>query len=136
MTQDARRKTQPLTPNPQPPTPASEVVLRVFRGPSATEGKACEERTYNVPVTEGMVVLDAIHYIQHHYDTDLAARWNCKAGRCGSCSAEINGKPRLLCTARVDSLMGEGEIRVGPMRGFPLIKDLVTDVSYNYEVAR
>ncbi|MBI2322763.1 MAG: succinate dehydrogenase/fumarate reductase iron-sulfur subunit [Chloroflexi bacterium] len=109
-----------------------DVVLRVFRG----DGTSHEERVYTVPVVEGMVVLDAIHYIQHQHDSDLAVRWNCKAGRCGSCSAEINGVPRLLCTARVDALMAEGDIRIGPMRAFPLIKDLVTDVSYNYAVAK
>lgn len=109
-----------------------DAVLRIACG----DGTHQEERVYKVPVVEGMVVLDAIHYIQHHYNPELAVRWNCKAGRCGSCSAEINGMPRLLCTARVDALMQQGDIHVGPLRAFPLIKDLVTDVSYNYTVAK
>jgi succinate dehydrogenase / fumarate reductase iron-sulfur subunit len=81
-----------------------------------------------------MVILDAVLAIQAREATDLAVRWNCKAGHCGSCSAEVNGKPKLMCTTRIDAY--EEEIHVRPMRAFPLIKDLVTDVSWNYEVSR
>src|SRR5216684_7333828 len=80
-----------------------------------------------------MSVLDAIHWIQAHAATDLACRWNCKAAKCGSCSAEINGRPRLMCKTRLDEFAGE-PIHVWPMRAFPLIKDLVTDVAWNYQV--
>jgi len=105
------------------------IVLQVFRG-DETGGR--EER-FEVPAQEGMVVLDAIHYVQAHFANDLACRWNCKAAKCGSCSAEINGRSRLMCKTRVDEF-AEQEIHVGPMRAFPLIKDLVTDVSWNYTV--
>jgi succinate dehydrogenase / fumarate reductase iron-sulfur subunit len=105
------------------------IVLQVFRGD--TDGG--QEQRFEVPSLEGMVVLDAVHYIQAHFANDLACRWNCKAAKCGSCSAEINGRPRLMCKTRVDEFVGQ-EIHVGPMRAFPLIKDLVTDVSWNYEV--
>jgi succinate dehydrogenase / fumarate reductase, iron-sulfur subunit len=108
----------------------AEVVLSVFRG----DASGGAEKAYQVPLITGMVVLDAIHYIQAHYDGDLACRWNCKAARCGSCSAEINGRPRLMCKARLDEFP-EGPITVRPMKAFPLIKDLVTDVSWNYRVA-
>jgi succinate dehydrogenase / fumarate reductase, iron-sulfur subunit len=81
-----------------------------------------------------MVVLDAVHYVQAHYANDLAVRWNCKAGKCGSCSAEVNGKPRLMCMTRMDQFPEGQPIRVEPMRRFPLIRDLVTDVSRNYEI--
>src|SRR5581483_3925939 len=64
-----------------------------------------------------------------------SVRWNCKAGRCGSCSAEINGKPRLMCMTRVSHLPEDKPITVTPMRSFPIIRDLVTDVSHNYKVA-
>src|SRR5690349_22869397 len=107
----------------------ADQIFHVFRG-DANGGNLKE---YAVPPKEGMVVLDAIHYIQAHHDTDLACRWNCKAAKCGSCSAEINGKPRLMCKTRVDELP-EGPITVRPMKTFPLIKDLVTDVSHNYVV--
>ncbi len=110
-------------------SPNGPVVLQIFRGD--TDGG--QEQRFEVPSMEGMVVLDAVHYVQAHFANDFACRWNCKAAKCGSCSAEINGRPRLMCKTRVDEFGGQ-EIHVGPMRAFPLIKDLVTDVSWNYEV--
>jgi len=107
-----------------------EAILRVFRGTR----EAGEPAEYRVPVSPGMVVLDALHYIQNHQASDLAVRWNCKAGKCGSCSAEVNGRPRLTCKTRMDSLPHDQPITVLPMKAFPLIKDLVTDVSWNYKV--
>ena len=109
-----------------------EAVLRVFRG----DARGGEEKEYRVPVEEGMVVLDAIFYIQGHIEPDLAVRWNCKAAKCGSCSAEVNGKPSLMCKTRMDELPEEEPITVYPMKAFPIIKDLVTDVSWNYEVKK
>ncbi len=106
------------------------VTLKIFRG--NTSGG--EMVSYTVPKTPGMVVLDAVHYIQRNLDTTLACRWNCKAAKCGSCSAEIDGTPRLMCKSRIEEYPS-GEITVGPMRAFPLLKDLVTDVSWNYRVA-
>jgi succinate dehydrogenase / fumarate reductase iron-sulfur subunit len=91
-------------------------------------------RDYSVDVVPGMVVLDAVHQIQATQVPDLAVRWNCKAGKCGSCSAEINGTPRLMCMTRLSSLPLNEPVTVEPMRAFPLIKDLVTDVSWNYRV--
>jgi succinate dehydrogenase / fumarate reductase iron-sulfur subunit len=91
-------------------------------------------RDYPVDVVPGMVVLDAIHQIQATQAPDLAVRWNCKAGKCGSCSAEINGNPRLMCMTRLNTLDLLAPITVEPMRAFPLIKDLVTDVSWNFRV--
>jgi len=81
-----------------------------------------------------MVVLDAIHHIQGHQAPDLAVRWNCKAAKCGSCSAEVNGRPKLLCKTRMDALPLDRPIVVQPMKTFPIVKDLVTDVKWNYEV--
>ncbi|HEY6388784.1 MAG TPA: succinate dehydrogenase/fumarate reductase iron-sulfur subunit [Candidatus Acidoferrum sp.] len=108
-----------------------DATLRVFRGEGATAGQAVD---YIVPVAPGMVVLDALHYIQGHLAPDLAVRWNCKAAKCGSCSAEVNGRPRLTCKTRVDSFPLDQPIMVMPMKSFPRIKDLVTDVSWNYAV--
>jgi succinate dehydrogenase / fumarate reductase iron-sulfur subunit len=103
-------------------------TFRVWRGSS--EGG--EFKTYEVEVDEGMVVLDVLHRIQAQYAGDLAIRWNCKAGKCGSCSMEINGRPRLACMTRM-KLYGDTEtITVQPVKTFPVIKDLVTDVSWNY----
>ncbi len=107
----------------------ADATFQVFRG----DQSGGDLHTYTVPVVEGMVVLDAIHYIQAHQDSTLACRWNCKAAKCGSCSAEVNGKPRLMCKTRLDAL-GTEPITVRPIKVFPLIKDLVTDVSWNYRV--
>ncbi|HWG59247.1 MAG TPA: succinate dehydrogenase/fumarate reductase iron-sulfur subunit [Candidatus Acidoferrales bacterium] len=109
-----------------------EAILRVFRGNA--EGGAHAE--YRVPLAPGMVVLDALHSIQAHQAPDLAVRWNCKAGKCGSCSAEVNGRPRLTCKTRMDSLPLDRPITISPMKAFPVLKDLVTDVRWNYEVNR
>ena len=108
----------------------ADAILNVFRG--GREGG--KEVDYKVPVAPGMVVLDALHYIQGHLSSDLAVRWNCKAGKCGSCSAEVNGRPRLTCKTRMDSLPQGEPIQVRPLRTFPVLKDLVTDVSWNYKV--
>jgi succinate dehydrogenase / fumarate reductase, iron-sulfur subunit len=93
-------------------------------------------KDYEVEVQEGEVVLDVIHRIQSTQDTDLAVRWNCKAGKCGSCSAEVNGKPRLMCMTRMNTFEESETITVTPLRAFPVIRDLVTDVSFNYSKAR
>ncbi|MFQ6019175.1 MAG: succinate dehydrogenase/fumarate reductase iron-sulfur subunit [Dehalococcoidia bacterium] len=106
--------------------------MRVFRGDAG--GGAFVE--YRVEVEEGNVVLDVIHKIQALQANDLAVRWNCKAGRCGSCSAEVNGKPVLMCMTRMSTFEPGETITVAPMKAWPLIKDLVTDVSFNYEVAK
>ena len=93
-------------------------------------------RDYPTEVSEGMVVLDAVHRIQSEQAGDLAVRWNCKAGKCGSCSAEINGLPRLMCMTRLSDLPLENPVTVAPMKAFPLLRDLVTDVSWNFAVKK
>jgi succinate dehydrogenase / fumarate reductase iron-sulfur subunit len=114
-----------------PSAPAPTVTMQVWRGDE--DGGAFAE--YRLAAQEGEVVLDVIHRIQATAAPDLACRWNCKAGKCGSCSAEINGRPALMCMTRMDSLP-PGEVTVAPMRTFPIMRDLVTDVSFNYEVAK
>ena len=108
------------------------VTMRVFRG-DANGGDFVD---YTVEMEEGQVVLDVIHTVQATKAADPAVRWNCKAGKCGSCSAEVNGKPRLMCMTRMSLFDTSWPITVAPIKTFPLIKDLVTDVSFNYRVAR
>ena len=108
----------------------AKATFRVWRG-TREKGDFVD---YQTEVTEGMVVLDAVHQIQAESAMDLAARWNCKAGKCGSCSAEINGMPKLMCMTRLDTIPIDQPITVEPMKAFPLIKDLVTDVSWNFAV--
>ena len=107
-------------------------TFRVWRGDAAGGGF----RDYATPVSAGMVVLDAVHRIQAEQANDLAVRWNCKAGRCGSCSAEVNGMPKLLCMTRLDELPLERPVTIEPLKAFPVVKDLVTDVSWTYAVKR
>jgi succinate dehydrogenase / fumarate reductase iron-sulfur subunit len=107
--------------------------FRVWRGNSEGEGAL---KDYEVDVLEGEVVLDVIFRIQATQATDLAVRWNCKAGKCGSCSVEINGKPTLMCMTRMNTFEENETITVTPLRTFPVTRDLVTDVSFNYAKAR
>jgi succinate dehydrogenase / fumarate reductase iron-sulfur subunit len=109
-----------------------QATFRIWRG-DETGG---EFKDYTAEVGEGMVVLDAVHQIQATQAPDLACRWNCKAGKCGSCSAEVNGIPRLMCMTRVSDLPLDAPVIVEPMQAFPAVKDLVTDVSWNYEVKK
>jgi succinate dehydrogenase / fumarate reductase iron-sulfur subunit len=107
-------------------------TFRIWRGDAGT-GEFVEFRQ---DVVEGMVVLDAVHEIQATQANDMAVRWNCKAGKCGSCSAEINGMPRLMCMTRLDELPADEPVTIEPMRAFPHVRDLVTDVSWNYRVKK
>ena len=110
----------------------SAATFSLFRGDA--QGGAF--RDYQVEVSEGMVVLDAVHRIQAEQANDLAVRWNCKAGKCGSCSAEVNGLPRLMCMTRLSDLDLSQPVTVAPMKAFPILKDLTTDVSWNYRVKK
>ncbi|MEE4543445.1 succinate dehydrogenase/fumarate reductase iron-sulfur subunit [Streptomyces sp. V4-01] len=106
--------------------------FRVWRGD--TDGG--DLRDYQVEVNDGEVVLDIVHRLQATQTPDLAVRWNCKAGKCGSCSAEVNGRPRLMCMTRMSVFSREETVTITPMRAFPVVRDLVTDVSFNYRKAR
>ncbi|MBA2458937.1 MAG: succinate dehydrogenase/fumarate reductase iron-sulfur subunit [Gemmatimonadales bacterium] len=110
--------------------PATTATFRVWRGDR--EGGRLVD--YTTTISPGMVVLDAVHQIQAEQANDLAVRWNCKAGKCGSCSAEVNGMPKLMCMARLSDLPLEKPVTLEPMRSFPPVKDLVTDVSWNFRV--
>jgi len=109
---------------------ADEATLRIYRG----DDQQGEMVDYSIPLAPGMVVLDAVHAVQATHATDLAVRWNCKAGKCGSCGAEVNGKPKLMCMDRMDNYPPDEPISIRPMKSFPIVKDLASDVSWNYEV--
>src|SRR3954452_23154457 len=107
-------------------------VFKVWRG----NAQGGDFKQFDIDVDPGMVVLDVLHRIQAQQANDLAVRWNCKAGKCGSCSMEINGKPRLSCMTRMSTFEEAETVTITPLRAFPIIRDLVTDVSFNYEKAR
>jgi succinate dehydrogenase / fumarate reductase iron-sulfur subunit len=104
--------------------------LQIWRGDLAGGGLV----DFEVQTEPGMVVLDAVLEVQRSQAPDLAVRWNCKAAKCGSCSAEVNGRPSLMCKTRLDHLPEDAPITIEPLHAFPVIRDLVTDVSWNYEV--
>jgi succinate dehydrogenase / fumarate reductase iron-sulfur subunit len=108
------------------------VLFKIWR----TNTSGGEFKEYNTEVSEGMVVLDVVHKIQAEQANDLAIRWNCKAGKCGSCSAEINGKPKLMCMTRMADMPDGQPVTLQPMKAFPVIRDLVTDVSINYRIKK
>jgi len=110
----------------------NHALFKIWRGDAQGGGF----RDYRTEVSEGMVVLDAVHDIQAAQANDLACRWNCKAGKCGSCSAEVNGIPRLMCMTRMSDLPLDRPVTVEPMKAFPLLKDLITDVSWNFQVKK
>ena len=110
----------------------AQATFRIWRGDRASG----QFRDYTTDIVPGMVVLDAVHSIQATQASDLAVRWNCKAGKCGSCSAEVNGSPRLMCMTRLNDLPLSEPVTIEPMKAFPLVRDLVTDVSWNYEVKK
>jgi succinate dehydrogenase / fumarate reductase iron-sulfur subunit len=110
----------------------TQATFSIWRGDSS--GGALVD--YETEVSEGMVVLDAVHQIQAEKANDLAVRWNCKAGKCGSCSAEVNGMPKLMCMTRLDELDMSKPVTIEPMRAFPALRDLVTDVSWNFRVKK
>src|SRR5271169_2445982 len=111
---------------------ADQALFRIWRGDASGGGF----QDYKTVIDPGMVVLDAVHRIQAEQAPDLAVRWNCKAGKCGSCSAEINGMPKLMCMTRLDELPLDKPVTVEPMRAFPRIRDLATDVLWNYRVKK
>src|SRR5436190_2282980 len=110
----------------------AQATFSIRRG-GATGGEMID---YQTEVSEGMVVLDAVHQIQAESAPDLACRWNCKAGKCGSCSAEINGMPKLMCMTRLDTIPLDKPVTIEPMRAFPAVKDLISDVSWNFDVKK
>ena len=110
----------------------STATFKIWRG----DAEGGEFRDYETEITDGMVVLDAIHQIQAGAANDMAVRWNCKAGKCGSCSAEVNGMPRLMCMTRMDTIDTEKPVTVEPIKAFPVVRDLVADVSWNFEVKK
>src|SRR5581483_7535781 len=111
---------------------ATQETFRIWRGNPA--GGAFQD--YSTAIDEGMVVLDAVHRIQAQQAPDLAVRWNCKAGKCGSCSAEINGVPKLMCMTRLSDIDLGAPVTLEPMHAFPVLRDLVTDVSWNFRAKK
>jgi fumarate reductase iron-sulfur subunit len=103
---------------------ASDILkVSVWRG--GAEGAF---REYEVPRHPSQTVLDVVTYIQRSLDPSLAYRYACRVGMCGSCAMMVNGVPRWTCRAHVDKVLKNNELTIGPLRNFPVIRDLVTDM--------
>jgi fumarate reductase iron-sulfur subunit len=86
------------------------------------------QQAYTIPYREDMVVLDALNYIKHQLDGSLTFRWSCRMGICGSCGMMVNGTPKLTCGAFLRDYF-PGTVVVEPLANFPVIRDLVIDMS-------
>jgi fumarate reductase iron-sulfur subunit len=85
-------------------------------------------QSYDIPLREDWSVLDGLNYVKDHLDGTLSYRWSCRMGICGSCGMTVDGDPALSC-AELLTDHSPGPVRVGPLRNFPVIRDLVVDVS-------
>jgi len=108
---------------------ADKIILEVARYSPEQDTKPCFA-TYEVPVHKEWVVLDALNYIKDKVDGSLTYRWSCRMGICGSCGMMVNGEPKLTCATFLSSYAHNGnKIRVEPLRYFPVVRDLVTELS-------
>ncbi len=71
-------------------------------------------QTFEVPVREGMTVLEGLHYIKENLDASLAWRYSCRMGVCGSCGMLLNGRPTLACNTQIRHIAG-ADLAVAPM---------------------
>ena len=83
---------------------------------------------YDVPLTDNWVILDALNYIKDSVDGSLSYRWSCRMGVCGSCGMMVNGEPTLTCAAFL-AKYAPGPIRIEPLQYFPVVRDLVVDIT-------
>jgi len=108
---------------------ANKVTLEIARYSPERETEPHFD-TYEVPVYKEWVVLDALNYIKDNIDGSLTYRWSCRMGICGSCGMMVNGEPKLTCATFVSDYAKWGaKIRVEPLRYFPVVRDLVTELS-------
>jgi fumarate reductase iron-sulfur subunit len=86
--------------------------------------------SFEVPVRREWVVLDALNHIKDKQDGTLTYRWSCRMGICGSCGMMVNGEPKLTCATFLTDYARKGtKIRVEPLRYFPVVRDLVTELT-------
>ena len=106
---------------------ADKITLEVARYSPEQHDQPCFQ-TYEVPAHKDWVVLDALNYIKDKLDGSLTYRWSCRMGICGSCGMMVNGEPKLTCATFLSHAVSGGKIRVEPLRYFPVIRDLVTEL--------
>src|SRR5215468_3648284 len=108
---------------------AETIQLEVTRY-SPEHGSVPAFQRFEVPYRKDWVVLDALNYIKDKLDGSLSYRWSCRMGICGSCGMMVNGEPKLTCATFLSNYaMEERPVRVQPLRYFPVIRDLVVEVT-------
>src|SRR5436309_13636337 len=105
-----------------------DVVFRVKRYRPESGGKPAYQE-YRIPYRSDMVVLDGLNYIKDHLDPTLTFRWSCRMAICGSCGADVNGRPRLTCGTYIRDMLKRA-VTVQPLYNFPILKDLVADLAH------
>lgn len=103
----------------------ASIHVRVWRG----DAKGGQWRSYRVPVRENQTVLDVVTWIQQNPAPDLAYRFACRVGVCGSCAMTVNGEPRWTCRTHVNRVLRDGGLSVAPLRNLPVVRDLVCDMT-------
>jgi len=106
---------------------ADTVTIEVARYRPEEETEPSPQR-YDVPFRLEWMVLDALNFIKDEIDGTLSYRWSCRMGVCGSCGMMVNGRPVLTCATYLESLL-PGPVSIAPLRGFPVIRDLVVDLA-------
>lgn len=102
--------------------------VSIWRG-AATGGY----KSYSVPRRDAQSVLDVVTWVQRHAAPDLAYRFACRVGVCGSCAMTVNGRPRWTCRSHVAKVIEDGRLQIGPLANLPIVKDLVTDMSVFFD---
>lgn len=96
--------------------------VSIYRHDPSVEGPG-RYVDYTLSTDARLKVLDALDAVSKEYDTDIAYRASCLMGRCGSCAVMLNGRAVLACQAQVEP----GTSRLEPLRGYPVIRDLLVD---------
>ena len=107
---------------------AENITLTVSRYRPEEESEPTFQ-TYDVPYNKDWVILDALNYIKDQLDGSLTFRWSCRMGVCGSCGMMVNGTPKLTCAVPLSDYVSSGQIRIEPLQFFPVVRDLVIDMS-------
>ncbi|MEM7507509.1 MAG: 2Fe-2S iron-sulfur cluster-binding protein [Pseudomonadota bacterium] len=88
---------------------------------------------YEIPARENQTVLDVVTEVQRRHAPDLAYRFACRVGVCGSCAMMVNGVPRWTCRTHVSKVAEGGGLTIEPLRNLPVIRDLVCDMTRFFE---
>lgn len=102
------------------PTAGGELVVRVTRSDPAARSE------FLVPRIAPMMVLDVLLAIQRLFEPAIGFRFSCRVGMCGTCTLRVDGESVLACQTRIEP--NTERIRIDPLAGLPVVRDLVVDM--------